>query len=287
LFLAGFGGLALAGAGKPSGLGPALAALEARNGGTLGFALLESGTGRIDGYRLDRMFGLCSTFKLLLAGLVLQAAARGELSLDQQVKIGAADVVQWSPVTKPMIGKSLSVRALAEGTQTTSDNGAANLLMALLGGPHGVTKRLRAMGDKVSRIDRWEPEMNRVVWPDERDSSTPRAMAQTVAKMVLDDVLGAGDKAMLAQWMVDTRTGLDRLRAGAPAGWRVGDKTGTGLTEGMPNRTNDIAVLWPPGGAPLVAVGFYEASGYFAETRAEDEALLADAMRAALAIRRA
>ncbi|MFN7400021.1 MAG: class A beta-lactamase [Sandaracinobacter sp.] len=282
--LAGVGGLVVAGAAPapaPSA-GPAtLAALEAQTADRLGFALLDTGTGALTGHRLTERFALCSTFKLFLAGLVLQAAGQGELGLHDAVPITQADLVPPSPVVEPFVGKTLSLGQLAEGAQKTSDNAAANLLMRRLGGPHGVTQRLRAIGDQVTRIDRVEPEMNLVIGKDPRDTSTPEAMAQTTARLVLGDVLKPAARAQLASWMVDTQTGLQRLRAGVPTGWTVGDKTGTGYGPGRPTRVNDVAILWPPHRAPLVAAAFLELPSSDG-IGPEDEAVLASAMRLAL-----
>jgi beta-lactamase class A len=277
-------GLLLAGRGTATApAGPTdLAALERAAGGRLGFALLDTGTGTITGHRTGERFALCSTFKLPLAGLVLQAADRGELGLGDHLPITVADLVPHAPVAEPHVGKSLTIRQLAEGTQTTSDNVAANLLMRRLGGPEGVTLRLRALGDQVTRLDRYEPEMTRVVGKDQRDTSTPEAIAMTVARLVIEDTLSSAARAELARWMVETRTGVNRLRAGAPAGWRIGDKTGTGYGPGRPNRVNDIAILWPPNRKPLVVAAFLETPGDFEGVRPEDEAVLAAAMRLSL-----
>jgi beta-lactamase class A len=278
--LAGAGGLML-GAAAPLDAAQTLAALETGAVERLGLAILDTGSGRTTGHRLGERFGLCSTFKLFLAGLVLQAAERGELGLDDRLPISASDIVPPSPVAEPFVGKALPVRVLAEGTQTTSDNAAANLLMRKLGGPFGVTQRLRAIGDGVTRIDRYEPEMMLVTGGDPRDTSTPEAAATTTAALVLGDVLKPESAAELARWMEKTRTGMNRLRAGAPAGWRVGDKTGTGYGPGRPSRINDIAVVWPPHRAPLVVAAFLETAS--AEVfHAEHEAILAAAMRIAL-----
>jgi beta-lactamase class A len=278
--LAGAGGLLLGAAAAPDAA-KTLAALEARSAERLGFAVLDTGTGRTTGHRLGERFGLCSTFKLLLAGLVLQAADRGELALDDRVEISEADIVPPAPVTEPFVGKALPVRALAEGAQKTSDNAAANLLMRKLGGPYGVTQRLRAIGDQVTRIDRYEPEMNLVLGTDPRDTSTPEAMAATTAALVLGEVLKPASRAELVRWMEETRTGMKRLRAGVPAGWRVGDKTGTGYGPGRPSRINDTAVVWPPHRAPLVVAAFLEMPSAEA-FQAEHETLLAAAMRIAM-----
>jgi beta-lactamase class A len=265
-----------------AGAAPAsLEGLERAANGRLGLALLNTGNGRITGHRTGERFALCSTFKLPLAGLILQAAERGELALSDSVTIEQADLVEPSPVTAPHAGRSLTIGALAKGTQTTSDNSAANLLLRKLGGPYGMTQRLRALGDTTTRIDRFEPEMNNVVGDDQRDTTTPGAIAATVARLVLGDVLSPAGRAELARWMEETQTGLKRLRAGAPAGWRVGDKTGTGYGPGRPTRINDIAVLWPPHRPPLVVAAYLEVPTSDG-IRPADEAVLAAAMQIAV-----
>jgi beta-lactamase class A len=258
-----------------------LAALEADQALRLGVAVLDAETGRVTGHRTGERFGLCSTFKLFLAGLVLQATDRGELTLEDSIAIQDTDIVPPSPVAGPFVGKSLPVGVLAEGAQKTSDNAAANLLMRKLGGPYGVTQRLRALGDQETRLDRYEPEMNLVIGNDPRDTSTPEAVAATTARLVLGDVLHPASRAKLARWMEETQTGLKRLRAGAPAGWRIGDKTGTGYGPGRPSRINDIAVVWPPHRAPLVVAAYLEMPSADDFVPAH-EAVLADAMRIAM-----
>ena len=164
--MAGCGGLAL------GGMAPAnLQALESTAGGRLGFALLDTGTSNIMGHRLDERFGLCSTFKLPLAALVLRAADKGELKLDQLIPISKADLVPHAPDTASKVGQGMTIRELARAAQVSSDNVAANLLISKLGGPAGVTKRLRTLGDTITRLDRMEPELNRVIGNDPRDTS--------------------------------------------------------------------------------------------------------------------
>ena len=276
---------ALAGIGVTflTGMAPLnLQAVERTAGGRLGFAMLDTGSRKLLGHREDERFAMCSTFKLPLAALVLQAAERRELDLATPVPINRADLVAHAPVTEAHVGGSLSLRDLAEAVQLTSDNVAANLLMKKLGGPEGVTRRLRALGDEATRVDRWEPEVNLVVGNDPRDTTTPRAMVHTVEKLVLGDALRPANRALLTTWMVNTKTGHQRLRAGVPKGWKVGDKTGTGINRAMPNRINDVAVIWPPKKAPLVVAAFYEAPGHYTDTRPADEAVLKEAMRVAL-----
>ena len=79
----------------------------------------------------------------------------------------------------------------------------------------------------------------------------------------------------LRDWMIATETGKHRLRAGLPAGWIAGDKTGTAAAATMPNKHNDVAVIWPLKRAPIVIAAYLDASGHFESTRPEDDEVLA------------
>lgn len=262
----------------------ALAALERRNGGRLGVAVLDTGSNRLWGHREDERFGLCSTFKLPLAAAVLQQIDAGRWAPDRWVSFAGASPVPNSPVTDAhRAAGGMRLLDLAQATQTTSDNLAANLLMRELGGNDGpawLTRWLRERGDAVTRIDRWEPEMNDVPPGELRDTSSPAAMARTAASLLVGDTLQEGSRAVLQRWAVETQTGLDRLRAGLPAGWRAGDKTGTGRRTGQPDKVNDVVVFWPPGGAPWAIAAYYEAPPHTEPgLRARDRAVLASAAR--------
>lgn len=265
---------------QTAGFEASLAVLEKRVGGRLGVALLDTTSGRCTGHRVDERFGMCSTFKLPLAAVVLRQIDRGLLRADQWVPYKRADLVAHAPVTRAQVGRGgMRVVALAEAAQTTSDNTAANLLLGLIGGPAGFTAALRELGDTVTRLDRMEPQMNRVVPGDERDTTTPAAMARTVARCLTGDALAPISRTLLIDWMVATETGQRRLRAGLPAGWRAGDKTGTAMAEGMMDKYNDVAITWPPGRAPLLISAYYETARAHGRMRPEDEAVLADAAR--------
>ncbi len=262
----------------------ALAALEARAGGRLGVAMLDTGTGRSTGHRLDERFAMCSTFKLPLAAVVLREAGAGRLRLDERLAFTRADLLSYAPVTSQHVAEGgMTVAALAEAAQTTSDNTAANLLLTRLGGPAAFTAALRALGDGTTRLDRLEPDLNLVLPGDPRDTTTPLAMARLVGRLLTSDVLTAPARERLAGWMVATTTGTKRIRAGLPAGWRAGDKTGTAQTAAMTDKVNDVAVAWPPGRAPLVVTAYFDSSRRSHGTRPEDEAALAEAGRIAAA----
>ena len=222
-----------------------------------------------------RRFGLCSTFKLPLAALVLRESELGRLDLETFVRYGEADLVPYAPVTKENLPKGgMTVGALAEAAQKTSDNVAANLLLRLLGGPAGLTQKLRALGDDMTRLDRMEPEMNLVPPGEVRDTTTPKAMARTVADCVSGPVLSPESAQVLRRWMEETRTGSRRIRAGLPSGTPAGDKTGTGIAPGMANKYNDVAVVWPEGQEPAVIAAYFEADGEYSNIRPQDEAVL-------------
>jgi len=153
------------------------------------------------------------------------------------------------------VGKDLTVRDLCRATMVTSDNPAANLLLGVVGGPAGVTAFLRANGDAVTRNDRLEPDMNRFAPDDPRDTTSPAAMAASLQRFVLGDVLTPASRLQLADWLIDNETGDTRLRAGLSSAWRVGDKTGSNGED----TTNDIAILWPlAGGAPWVLTSYLQ-----------------------------
>lgn len=261
-----------------------LVELERRSGGRLGICVIDTAGGRRLGHRMDERFAMCSTFKLPLAAAILQRADRGKLSLDTVLPYTKADIVMHAPVTEPNLAKGgMTIRDLAAAAQKQSDNVAANLLVKHLGGPQALTKFFRAHGDRVSRLDRYEPEMNDVPPGDERDTTSPAAMAATIAKTLSTGrVLSRGARMLLMQWMTDTTTGAKRLRAGLPAGWRTGDKTGTALDD-YSAKYNDVAFAAPPDRAFLIITAYYNTGGPREEMRDEDQAVLAEVGRIATA----
>jgi beta-lactamase class A len=256
----------------------ALADLERTAGGKLGVTFLVPATGKVLSHRGGERFAMASSFKLALAAVILREADQRRLSLTTQVPFTQSDIVSNSPiVTENLARGSLSIEALAKAAQTTSDNAATNLLLQHLGGPAVFTEKLRELGDDTTRLDRNEPAMMMVVPGDSRDTTTPNAMAKTIGKMLLTDWLSPASKALLIDWMVATRTGLKRIRAGLPADWRAGDKTGTGTYDrtDIPSRYNDIAIAWPPSGPPMIISAYYESPVHSQAMRDEDQAVLA------------
>ncbi len=225
--------------------------IEERAGGRLGFAVVDHKGRLILGSNDNDRFAMCSTFKLLLAGQVLRGATRGGPSLRTPLPFTKADIVFHSPYTEANLASGeLRLGFAAEQIVKVSDNAAANLILKATGGPEAFTRRMREMGDEVTRLDRFETELNENAVGDPRDTTTPQAMAKSAAKIVYGDYLDPAHRKSLRQWMVDSQTGLGRIRAGLPAGWVAGDKTGS-----CGNAHNDVAfVELPDGGQYIVAV---------------------------------
>jgi len=227
------------------------AALET-GGARIGVAALDTGTGRTLLHRADERFLMCSTFKLALAAAILRRVARGEERLDRLVHYTQADLLPVSFVTAPNVATGLTVEALCAAIIHVSDNTAANLLLKSMGGPAGLTAFLRAAGDTTSHIDRIETDLN--IRDGDKDTTTPRAMLATMRALLLGDVLRSASRARLIGWMDEVTTGASLLRAGFPTGWRIGDKTGRGAG----GEINDLAIVRPPGRAPILVCAYSE-----------------------------
>ena len=244
---------------EASELSKQLADIEKASGGRLGVGVLDTGNGRRAGHRADERFPLCSTFKFLAAAFVLARVDQRKERLERRVVYGPRDLVTHSPVTeKHADGTGMTVAQLCEATLTVSDNTAANLLLHSFGGPKGLTAFMRSIGDAKTRLDRFETALNEARPGDLRDTTTPAAMSRSMQKILLGDILTQPSRAQLLQWLDGNKTGDERIRAGLPADWKVGDRTGSGQN----GTTNDIAILRPPGRAPILL------SVYLTETAA-------------------
>lgn len=255
------GSVAVAALGGASGantddVAMALAAIHARCGGRLGVSALETGSGRQVGLDSDSRYALCSTFKVPLVAAVLMRVDQATLSLDDALHFTDADVLDYAPVVKQHCKDHvLTIAQACAGALEWSDNSAANLLLGKLGGPRAVTQYMRSLGDKVSRLDRIEPLLNRVPPGEICDTTTPNAMARMLDALVRGRSLSPASKTRLFDWMVACKTGTSKLRAGLPVEWRVGDKTGNSGD----GKVNDIAICWPHGRSPIVIASYLDA----------------------------
>jgi len=226
-----------------------IAAIETRIGGTIGVAALDTATGNHVDYRAGERFPMCSTFKFLAAAAVLKRVDEKKETLDRFIPYGAKDILEYAPVTKEHLKDGgMKLGALCAAAVAQSDNTAGNLLLDAIGGPAGLTSFARALGDRVTRLDRIEPELNNVIPGDERDTTTPAAISADMQQLLIGDVLSAKSRRQLDDWLKGNETGGALIRAGVPKSWSVGDKTGRCAN----GATNDVAILRPPGRAPIV-----------------------------------
>jgi beta-lactamase class A len=240
-------------AAPPAAL-PSPSELERAAGGRLGVLAIDTATGRQLAHREGERFAMCSTFKWVLVAAILAEVDHNRLSLDDRVRYGRQDLLEYAPIAAAHVREgAMTVGALAGAAITLSDNTAANLLLTKLGGPAGLTRFIRAQGDTVTRLDRNEPTLNDNTPGDPRDTTTPRAMVGLMRGLLCDsDALSAPSRARLLAWMRGCQTGTRRLRAGLPADWAVGDKTGSGRR----NAINDVALAVPPGRAPIIIASY-------------------------------
>lgn len=237
--------------------------LETASGGRLGVAMLNTATGERRGYRENERFPMCSTFKLLTAGAVLTRVDQGKEHLERMVHFSKSDLAGYSPATEKRAAQGMSIEALCTAAVTLSDNTAANLLLATIGGPPGFTRFARTLGDTVTRLDRNEPTLNEALPGDPRDTTSPVAIMMDLRKLVLGGQLTAASRARLKQWLVANTTGDKRLRAGVPKDWIVGDKTGSGDH----GTANDVGILWPPKHPPMLAAVYLTGATVDSEAR--------------------
>ena len=221
----------------------------------LGVAAIDTATGRTLGFDANSRYAMCSTFKMPLAAAILAAEDRGTLRLSDEIAFGEADVLNHAPVIRAHLRRGrLPIERLCAAIVQVSDNSAANLLLRRIGGPAGLTSFMRRCGDGVTRLDRYEEELNTNLPGDPRDTTTPSAMLGLMRTLLLGNVLRPASRAKLSGWMEGATTGLRRIRAGLPPGWRAGDKTGNGAN----GAANDIAIAWPPERPPILIASYID-----------------------------
>ncbi|MFF8702415.1 Exo family class A beta-lactamase [Streptomyces albidoflavus] len=264
------------GSGSVSDAERRLAGLERASGARLGVYAYDTGSGRTVAYRADELFPMCSVFKTLSSAAVLRDLDRNGEFLSRRIFYTQDDVEQadGAPETgKPEnLANGMTVEELCEVSITASDNCAANLMLRELGGPAAVTRFVRSLGDRVTRLDRWEPELNSAEPGRVTDTTSPRAITRTYGRLVLGDALDPRDRRLLTSWLLANTTSGDRFRAGLPDDWTLGDKTGAGRY----GTNNDAGVTWPPGRAPIVLTVL---TAKTEQDAARDDGLVADAAR--------
>ncbi|WP_422392309.1 class A beta-lactamase [Niallia oryzisoli] len=222
------------------------AQLEKEFDASIGVYAIDTGTNQTIEYRPEERFAFASTYKALAAAILLQQNSLDELR--NVVTYTEDDLVPYSPITEKHVDTGMTLLELSEAAARSSDNTAGNLLFEALGGPEGFEQALSQIGDNVTQADRFEPDLNAFTPGDTRDTSTPKTLATNLQAFALKDILSEDKRELFIDWLKGNATGDALIRAGAPEGWVVGDKSGAGSY----GTRNDIAVVWPPKREPIV-----------------------------------
>jgi beta-lactamase class A len=237
---------------------PVLTAYERETGGRVGLYAENVVTGAKIAWRAEERFVMCSTFKASLASFVLARIDQGKDHLESMIAYGPENLLEYAPVAKQNIGKnakaSMSVADMCAATVELSDNTCANLLLARVGGPSALTTFWRSTGDTVTRLDHNEPELNRSPPGDPNDTTTPVAMVGNLRRFLLGEVLSLDSRQRLTGWMLNCKTGDNRLRAGLPKDWKVADKTGNSGKDAV----GDIAAVWSKPERPVLVAAYVQ-----------------------------
>lgn len=252
--------------------------------GALGVGLMNLDSGEVWTFQGDRRFPMQSVFKAPLAAAALAEADAGRLSLDEVFTLKPTDLsAPWSPINEAWPGRDrYTARELLEQAVAVSDNTAADVLMARIGGPGAVTAWLQGKRIDEIRVDRYEreiqPELDglapfRPAWKSEaafaaarasvpperqrqamaayladpRDTATPRGMLLFLDMLDDGELISPASRRLLIEIMGQARTGANRIRAGLPKGSRLAHKTGTGpINQGVASAVNDVGIATLP-----------------------------------------
>lgn len=225
-----------------------LSTIEAKISGRLGVAILDIQRGTTFSYNGDDRFPLMSTFKVLACAKMFDDINKKKISRKDSSSIKREDLITWSPVTKKLVNKKISIFDACKATMLTSDNTAANIVLEHIGGSSALTKFLRSHGDNTTRLDRIEPELNMAEVGDHRDTTTPTAMARTFDRFIYGDVLDSESKAQLRSWMEQNKVSEALLRSVLPSNWKIADRTGAGNN----GSRGVIASIWKEDHPPII-----------------------------------
>lgn len=229
-----------------------LRGLEREHGARLGVFARDTATGRTVLYRADELFPMCSLFKTLAAAAVMRDLDHDGTYLARRIHYTQQDVTDagGGSVTgvPENVSRGMTVAGLCSAAISQSDNAAGNLLLRELGGPTAITGFCRSLRDRTTRLDRWEPALNSAEPWRVTDTTSPRAIGRTYARLALGDALTPRHREHLTGWLLANATSGDRFRAGLPADWTVADKTGAGSY----GTNNNAGIAWPPGRPPVV-----------------------------------
>ncbi|WP_316839120.1 class A beta-lactamase, subclass A2 [Pedobacter gandavensis] len=202
----------------------------------------------------DKHYPMQSVFKFHIAMAVLNQVDKGKFSLSQKIHIKKSDLLPntWSPIrdAHPNGEVELALSEIIKYTVALSDNNGCDILMRLLGGPKPINDYIHSLGVKDVSIKANEEEMHKEWNVQFSNWSTPKAITDLLVKFYTKNVLSKDSFNFLWNTMVETTTGVNRIKGQLPKGTIVGHKTGTSDTNkaGVTAAINDAGIVRLPNG---------------------------------------
>ncbi|MBA6231684.1 MULTISPECIES: class A beta-lactamase [unclassified Colwellia] len=240
--------IGLAGSARANTILEQIEAQEHLLGARIGVSIYDVKANDSWDYNGNTKFPLMSTFKVLACAKLLADVEKGLQSFDTATVITTDSLINWSPITKKLVGEKISLKEACSAAMIMSDNTATNIVFKGIDGPKALTQFMRAIGDEFTRLDRIEPELNEALDGDKRDTTTPNAMVKSLHTLLFGDVLSRDSKVQLKQWMIDNKVTGSLLRSVLPEHWFIADRSGSG---GFGSR-GITAVVWSDKRTPLI-----------------------------------
>lgn len=202
----------------------------------------------------DRHYPMQSVFKFHIAMAILNQVDKGKFSLSQKIHIKKSDLLPdtWSPIrdAHPNGEVDLPLSEIIKYTVAQSDNNGCDILMRLLGGPKPINDYIHSLGVKDVAIKANEEEMHKEWNVQFSNWSTPKAITELLVKFYTKNLLSKESFNFLWTTMVQTSTGVNRIKGQLPKGTVVGHKTGTSGTNkaGITAAINDMGIVRLPNG---------------------------------------
>jgi beta-lactamase class A len=195
-----------------------------------------------------------SVYKFHLALAVLNQVDKGKLALNQKILVEKSDLLPdlWSPMREkyPEGNVELPLSEILTYTVAQSDNSGCDILFRLVGGPKKVHKYIRKLGIKEVSITAPEAIIQRDWSVQFSNWTTPQSMTQLLEKFYKGNILSKNSYDFLWKTMVETTTGLKRLKGLLPSDVVIAHKTGySGANkEGVMAAVNDVGIVTLPNG---------------------------------------
>lgn len=252
--------------------------------GRVGAAVMLIETGDSAGILTGERFPMQSVFKLPIALTVLHNVDQGSISLEQKILVKKSDLVPKSAASvlrddHPEGNFEMSIRDLLHAMMDVSDGTACDILLRLAGGPAAVTKFMHSFGINEIEIEVSEMEMMRKPESRYRNWITPRGSLELLRILQQRAPVSQENRALLLQFMAESRTGPKRIKGLLPPGVIVSHKTGSsGTYNGVTEATNDVGIVNLPDGRHLAIAVFVTKSK---AGEAASERVIAEISRAA------